>query len=81
MAACFAGGTGGARQLVSLNVIDPTESKEVSLVAVSNAGMRFYLSCGFRCVVRELRRWRLSCREEGFVTVGAKVLRFEVLRF
>eukprot|EP00752_Nemacystus_decipiens_P013044 g11539.t1 len=33
-------------QVVSLAVVDPTESKHVALVAVSDAGMRFYLSCG-----------------------------------
>ncbi|CAM9180608.1 unnamed protein product, partial [Ascophyllum nodosum] len=33
-------------QVVSLDLVDPSESKGISLVAVSNLGMRFYLSCG-----------------------------------
>ncbi|CAN0238023.1 unnamed protein product, partial [Scytosiphon promiscuus] len=36
-------------QVVSLGVVGPTESKEIALVAVSNAGARFFMSCGFRC--------------------------------
>ena len=35
-------------EVVSLGVVGPSESKDVSLVAVSNAGMRFYLSCSYR---------------------------------
>ncbi|CAM9600176.1 unnamed protein product, partial [Choristocarpus tenellus] len=34
-------------QVVSLQVVDPLESQEIHLVAVSNAGMRFYLSSGY----------------------------------
>lgn len=42
-------GVGGVFvQVVSLGVVDPTESKDISLIAVSDAGMRFYLSCGYR---------------------------------
>ncbi|CAM9540207.1 unnamed protein product [Ascophyllum nodosum] len=33
-------------QVVSLDLVDPSESKGISLVAVSDLGMRFYLSCG-----------------------------------
>lgn len=31
-----------------MNVVDPTESRDVSLVVISDAGMRFYLSCNYR---------------------------------
>lgn len=37
-------------QVVSLDLVHPSEAKGISLVAVTNAGMRLYLSCGFRSV-------------------------------
>lgn len=36
-------------QIVSLGVVPATESKTVALVAVTDSGMRIYLSCGSRC--------------------------------
>ncbi|CAM9590794.1 unnamed protein product, partial [Ascophyllum nodosum] len=56
----FFAGSRNKFQVVSLGLVDPSEAKGISLVAVSNHGMRFYLSCSKSGDVRDRNNFRLA---------------------